>query len=229
MLVYNEKLHYSKVGDEELSLLLIVVATGIPGFLSYAYLSQLGIILFSKNEKDDKVIVLSIFSFLNIGLSFCLFYWITGIEPSKSMVLSSVLKLFIITLIVSAVLTLTIYPYLLKKMKKTIEIYQEKNNIDVASNQTVIDKIINNSEYKFKAVYIFDFENNFIESGYLKRYSGEETAGFQISLVTDTFYNDENPTFNEVLKEFNSSQTPEANELFLDLDKKIKIFIFKHN
>lgn len=212
-----------------MNLLLVVVATGIPGFLSYAYLSQLGIIIFSKNEKDDKVIVLSIFSFLNIGLSFCVFYWLTSIEPSKNMPFSAVIKLFIVTLIISAILTLTLYPYVLKKMKKTIETYQGKNNINIKSNQTVIEKIIDSTEYKFKAVYIFDFDNNFIESGYLKRYSGEETTGFQISLATETFYNDEKPTFNEILNKFNTDPIPEANELLLDVDKKIKIFIFRHN
>lgn len=48
---------------------LAIVGTGIPGFLSYWYLSKLGLLEFDKDRKDEKIIALASLSALNVFLT----------------------------------------------------------------------------------------------------------------------------------------------------------------
>lgn len=209
-----------------MSILTTIVATGIPGFLSYIYLSQLGLLNYSKNDKDEKIIVLSIFSFLNMGISFSLFYGITGINPFEEITSKSVIPLFIFSAFISTVMTLGIYPSVLKWMFKSIENFQKKNNVAQKSSKTAYDLALFSSEYEYSFAYIFDFENKFIESGFVKRLS-EEEGKLQIVLGTETAYTKEPWIFEEVLSMFNDEALKDNSaELIVDIERKIKVFVF---
>lgn len=213
-----------------MNLFFIVAATSIPGFLSYVYLSKLQIIHFSKDEKDDKVITLSILSLLNVGTSFIVFYFITGVTPTKDMSMISLVGLISVSILISSIMTFGIYPIFLKLTAKSISKYQQENNMGRTSSKEVKDLVFNNPKYKFTMIYIFDLENNFIESGYLNRFSNINEGNLKLSLDTDTAYSADNPIdFSEVLKAFNESENLDAKEIYLDFETKVKIFVFHHN
>lgn len=203
-----------------------IVATGIPGFLSYIYLNQLGILNYSKNEKDEKITVLAIFSFLNMGISFYAFYGITGINPTKKLEIISIAPLFFISLLISSIMTFAVYPFVLKKMDISLKKFQEKNKIAKRSSKTLYELTMFKKDHNPPFIYIFDFEDNFIESGYFYRLY-DINDKLQLSLSTNTYHTKEKFSIDEVLEQFNKLEnSPDKADLIIDVDHKIKIFVF---
>lgn len=207
-----------------MNILTAIVATGIPGFFSYVYLSKLGILTYTKDNKDEKVIVLSIFSFLNMGIAYIVYYGINKDFPFKEIKISEIILLFFISLIVSIIMTIVVYPFCINIMNKHIQKYQVKKGIANRSAKTVYELVFFPEDKKYPFVYIFDFENNFIESGLVYRLSGIDEK-LNISITNTTGYVNETVTINEVLGTFEECDNDKA-EMIIDVENKLKLFVF---
>ncbi|QPQ35547.1 hypothetical protein [Lysinibacillus sp. JNUCC-52] len=207
-----------------MNILSTIVATGIPGFLSYIYLNRLGILNYTKDEKDEKIIVLSIFSLINIGVSIVVFYYLTGKKFSKNLDIESYLFLFLIAVVVSFILTLYIYPLVMKMGNKYIDNFQKNNHIANKSTKTVYESVLFRKDKKYPFIFIFDFDNKFIESGFAHRLSGASEK-LNISITNTTGHIKETYTIYEVLEKFENHDNESA-EIIIDVENKLKVFVF---
>lgn len=110
-----------------------------------------------------------------------------------------------------------------------MEKFRIDNNLPLKTQETVFEMLVHRKKYKYTHVFIFDFDENFIESGYLGKFS---TTGdsINISLETNTFHTKEKVTYIELLEKFNDPKMhKERKEIYLDFDKKLKIFFFYAN
>lgn len=82
---------------------------------SYWYLNQLGILYHGKESKDDKILVISALSFLNMFLSLLVFYLLFdvlprgGLDQIKKYWFISIVELFVISASVSYLLIKNLY------------------------------------------------------------------------------------------------------------------------
>ncbi|MBQ0861990.1 hypothetical protein VKPMB4989_12880 [Enterococcus lactis] len=99
--------------------ILSIIGTGIPGFLSYWYLSKQGLLDFNKDRKDEKIIVLSALSALNIFFTLIasiLLYKSFNINLNfENMNISQILIVFILGVLISVLFTTTLYPFVIDK------------------------------------------------------------------------------------------------------------------
>lgn len=214
----------------DVKLLLSFLATGIPGLISYWFLSQISII--KHNSEKDKTLFITALSLINILISYLsleLLTWISKIKllsfikinysnPSRA----DIILIFGLSLFVTWILSRYVYNNIFKYMNKYINSLQIKFDVPLISNFRTLETIILEKKNKNGSIfiYIFDFDNKFIESGYLNRFNEEYK---EISLHDHTNYIHEKFTIHEVLTYFNDNDDA---EIFIDLENKLKYYIF---
>lgn len=210
-----------------MNILSTIIATGIPGFITYVYLSKVGLLKYTKDEKDEKVIVLAIFSVTNMFFTYYVFRIITQVDPLKDITWINLPSLFFIGILVTIIMT-NFYSFILKKLYKFYEKSQRSSKKGIRSKKNIYDKILIKEDDTKPFIYIFDFENKFIESGYfyfLDDIDGKSAFG----LSNNTEYIEEPPIFKEVIKAFNEEKDTDKKDLIVDFDKKIKVVVFHLN
>lgn len=214
--------------------LLLFITSGIPGFVSYLYLSKLQLLYFNeKEEKEDKLIVLSILSLLNILVSTLFFNLIArkSIEDLLNIYSYSwrEILLFIgITILYCFLATKWVYPKLMVRLTKHIEQEVDRNNVTRTSSAPLTLQLFKSSKFDKTYLYIFDFNDKLIDSGYWSEFdTGENDL---LGLGRPTVYGDEqnSPTINEVTVTYNSMEDDEA-RMIIDLKHQVKIFLFYTN
>lgn len=211
-----------------MQIVLAVIATGVPGMFSYWYLSQLGIFRHTEDTKDDKVLVTLALSFLNILMSLFVFSFIymylvgVDLELLMKRFLLTTFELFLISCTVTYLLTRFVYPNIIKSINKAVENHKNENGIDSYSNYELIEEVIKMrpKDKKYIFIYVFDFNNRFIESGYLSMVNVKRG---QLLIAPNTGYEKEIITYGEVLSILNKVTESTSGRLILDYDKQIKI------
>lgn len=207
-----------------LSFFSAAITAGIPGFMSYVYLSKIGILQYNKDEKDEKIIVLTILSFLNIGVTYYVFRLLFKIDPITELTWTKVPILFGIGIIVTIVMTL-IYERVIDFFAKKLKESRLNKNKAIKNNKNIYDHVLRKSEDKNIFVYIFNFKNEFIESGYF--YFLDDLEGkLRLGLSTNTCHTKEAFTISGVLKDFNEEADPDKKEIIIDVDNQLKLFLF---
>lgn len=219
-----------------MDLFLTIIATGIPGFMSYWYLSKIGLVYFDKDKKDEKVVVLGALSLLNMGFSIFLMYLSFDkilnkkIDFFKLSIYSAVI-LFLVACIVSFLLTYFVYPRALKKVNTSIEKKLDKDLVPYTTNKPTIEHLIKNPSFPYNSVYIFknDDKKTFVESGILERLSVTE-GSFKMSISPNTFSTEEDFKYEEVKALFNGEHyTKDRKHIYFDFDRNLIIFIFNED
>lgn len=200
------------------------ITAGIPGFMSYVYLSRIGILNYNKDEKDEKIIVLTILSFLNIGVTYYVFRIISGVDPLKELTWINVPILFFIGILMTVIMT-KFYTLVINLFINNLEKSRLKENKMIKNNKSIYENSLIKAGGKKIFVYIFDFKNEFIESGYFY-YLDTLDGKIKIGLCNNTFYVDKAPTIQEVLKAFNEEEDTEKKEIIIDFDNQKKLFLF---
>lgn len=219
-----------------MNLFLTIIATGIPGFISYWYLSKIGLVYFDKDKKDEKVVALGALSLLNMGLSIFLMYLVADKFFNKKTdflkldIYSSVI-LFLIACIVSFLLTYFVYPKVLEKVNTSIEKKLDKDLVPYTTNKPTIEHLVQNPTFPYNAVYIFknDDRKTFVEGGVLERLSVTE-GSFKMSISPNTFSTEEDFKYKEVRALFNGEHyTKDRKHIYFDFDRNLIIFIFNED
>lgn len=212
------------------NLLLSVLATGIPGIISYWFLNQISII--KHNSEKDKTMFITSLSLINVLISYLSteifnimsklkylsFMKINYSNPSKI----DLILIFLLSLLITWLLSRCVYLHIFKFANIYINNLQRKLNVPVISRFRTLETIINEKRSIDGSIfiYIFDFENNFIESGYLNRFNEEYK---EISLHDDTNYITEKFNIEDVLSYFSESDNA---EIFIDIENRLKYYIF---
>lgn len=210
--------------DCMLSFFSAAITAGIPGFMSYVYLSKIGVLNYTKDEKDEKFIVLMILSFLNMGVTYYVFRLISGVDPIKELTWINALSLFLVGVLVTTIMT-NLYKFVINSFINDLEKSRLKENKMIKNNKSIYESALRKFGDKKVFVYIFDLKNGFIESGYFHHL--DELGGkTRIGLSNNTYYTEEAPTITEVLKAFNEEEDTEKKEIIIDFDNQKKLFLF---
>ncbi|MBC1800792.1 hypothetical protein [Listeria booriae] len=213
-----------------MELFILLITTGIPGMFSYWYLSQLGIVNHNTDSKDDKVLVIAALSLFNMLISVFVYEMIASCLFKRPFLVDGYTRLDIFLLFITAVLTTfllsrCVYPSALKKVQKSILRYQNNENIPIPSNGTGLEELMRDRPKEFTTtfIYIFDFDNKFIESGGLYAINSKR---HEIILHGDSGYTRDPYYFQEVLSDYNKREDHKSRKIFIDYERKIKIFAF---
>jgi len=218
-----------------MELFIALLTVGVPGFFSYWYLNQIGFLSYSDRAKEEKRSIQILLSFINVGVS--LFVWLLvenkgNLESPlqfKTMQMIDVITLLSISIVVIFILTRWIYPMIIKYFMSKMEKFRVKHNLPLKTQETVYEMLVHRKEYAHTQVYVFDFDDQFIESGYLSKFS-DNTDSINLSLALDTFHITQKYELVDILRMFNGEHYPnDAKEIYLDFDRRIKIFFFYHN
>ncbi|EME7185804.1 hypothetical protein OSF85_000551 [Enterococcus faecium] len=212
--------------------ILSIIGTGIPGFLSYWYLSKQGLLDFNKDRKDEKIIVLSALSALNIFFtliaSILLFKSFNINLKFENMNISQILIVFILGVLISVLFTTTLYPFVIDKAIQKIDNKINEKGKPNLINRHILKELLYNNSNKFSAIYLFEHneEKTFIESGYLE-YLGDIEDNLQLMLSGKTFSTTEKIDYEEVLNIFNGEKyKAEDKHIYIDIKQNIIMFIF---
>lgn len=202
-------------------ILLNIIATGIPGFLSYWLLSQFRLVELSEQNKDEKVVLLGSLSVLNIIFSIL----ILKTFNIKLTVFSNIniLKIMAITILVVIILSIIVYPFLIILTKKGIKFVKSFLKMPFDRNSKVFDNIISErpKSKKYSQLYIFDFNNILILEGSLGYVSHKDPI---ISLENEI---DANTTYTQVIDLYNDTENLNR-AVYIDYGNKIKIFVIHY-
>lgn len=218
--------------------IITFLSAGIPGMLTFWLLSTFDIISYSKNDLFEKTSALAFFSFLNMGVGIGLYDFISrkgilwiynrGQFPNITHMgdnIPAYLNLGICTLISTIFLSLLIYPLIYKAFMYAYTFIIKHLKLPTKSTNSVLWEALNKNKEMEATVYIFDFENNFIESGTAARLSDYDEEFF-LSVRDETGYVKERITFTEVLEVYNSEERQKNKpEIVLDLKNKLKFII----
>ena len=212
--------------------ILSIIGTGIPGFLSYWYLSKQGLLDFNKDRKDEKIIVLAALSALNIFFtliaSILLFKSFNINLKFENMNISQILIVFILGVLISVLFTTTLYPFVIDKAIQKIDNKINEKGKPNLINRHILKELLYNNSNKFSAIYLFEHneEKTFIESGYLE-YLGDIEDNLQLMLSGKTFSTTEKIDYEEVLNIFNGEKyKAEDKHIYIDIKQNIIMFIF---
>ena len=215
-----------------MELLIAILTAGIPGFFSYWYLNQIGFLNYSDRAQEEKKTIQIILSIINISVSFFVWFLVESkgnLEAAlqiNTMKIIDVIKLLCISIIITFALTRWIYPMIIKYFMDKMEKFRIKHNMPLKTQETVYEMLVHKKNYKYTQVYIFDFDDKFIESGYLGKFS---TTGdsVNLSIEINTFHTKEKFTYAELLEVFNNADLDnDTKDIYLDFDKNLKIFFF---
>lgn len=218
-----------------MELFIALLTAGIPGFFSYWYLNQIGFLNYSDRAQEEKKTIQIILSIINISVSFFVWFLLENkgnLEAAlqiNTMKIIDVITLLSISIIITFTLTRWIYPLIIKYFMSKMEKFRLKHNLPLKTQETVYEMLVHKKEYSHTLVYVFDFNDEFIESGYLSKFS-DNSDSINLSLALETFHTKEKYEIVDMLALFNGKNySNDAKEIYLDFDRRIKIFFFYHN
>lgn len=214
-----------------MQIILAIITAGIPGVLSYWYLKQIGILNHSVDSKDDKVMVITSLSFFNIITSLLVFAGLAvgwkgySYKQIEQHFILSIFILLIISVLVTMILTVILYPNLIKLGRFLVNKRAKQENAPYRSPYSGIEMLLRHEdkEVNHYFVYIYNLENKFIEAGWYELLNSKNR---ELILVGDTGYKKEHP-FKSVIQEYNHCTNNRVDQkMLIDLQNKIKIICF---
>lgn len=202
------------------SIISSLIISGALGIFNYTLLVNLGSIS-SYADKSDRNIMYIIFSILNYSIFLIIrsfFYSIKSLPRQLDLGFSIVL-----TIVISFILTLY-------GVSNLITFYKHKNNnsrvakkLAEATTKIPIEAAFDCNDIML--VYIFDFDNKFITSGYLQNFSTESGLANQFLLEPQEDMDRKELNENDVLEKMNSAFNSHKTKIFLDSQARLKYYI----
>lgn len=186
-----------------------LITSGAAGYLNYSILLKLRFFNFGPNEQKDKNITITIFSLINYSIYLLINAKITDNKTPISILL---------TLIISIVLSLTIYPLVFYLFDIATQKINSKMGYATISNKDVRDKLFDNGSTQY--IVIFTFDNQLIVDGYLENYSSNHHEYNELLIVPpDTNHK---IVFDDFISTFREDKTA---KILIDFEKSIKIYV----
>lgn len=213
--------------------------------LTFWLLSYFGIINYTKNDTFEKTSSLAFFSVINAGVGLKIYDFISktpnfalyseagfprlqelGIE------IAPYFNIGVCTIFAALCLSVIAYPILMKVFTEAFGWVGKKLRLPKKSSNSVLWEVLNKEPDCNAYVYIFDFDDNFIESGVASRLSDYDEE-FLLSLRGNTGYAREKFTLEEALSVYNEKSDEihrdetkkKEPEIVLDFKNKLKFII----
>lgn len=210
--------------DDNFTLLVTALLTaGSLGFINYFVLKKIGILIFRKSNEQDKRHFLVFFSLLNY-IIYLLIYLFVKKLPTDIGELFDISISVIFTLLITLILSIFVFPLIANKFNKLLNYIRQSNGMSIIEHRSPRDIALIDSNSK--SVFIFDFNNLLISSGYLENYSNDSDY-YEIILVPF----DEKPYLDnfEKVKAYSESNDADKKDIkiLLDFEKKLQYFIIE--
>ncbi|PKE13210.1 hypothetical protein CW685_00345 [Macrococcoides caseolyticum] len=203
-----------------IDLFSLFISAGGLGFLTYNILAKTGKIYVRSNDQKDKYITLIFLSMLNyiVFLTVSLIVDYLNHAESNTKILLSI----VITLFISVILPMSIPIKWFDKFNKMLN--KQRNNMGYANNysETTRERFFNVNQSK--SIFIFDLQNNFIESGSYYNVNESYKDDFEIAIVpfdSETTLNN----YDNLMEYIQNNQNVNAQTL-INFDKQLKIIMF---
>lgn len=192
-----------------------LIALGLPGFFTYVVLVKRNILIYTKDQTDEKVMLIGLLSLTNIAVILLL------LESFNLEVMS--IAGFLLIVFITLLLTFWIYPFVIRNGRRMLEDHLEKTGQKNRSNIPFMDRIHDGKPAVggYIQCVFFDFNHTFVESGYLKYYSYSEN-GF--ILYPD---GQSNLDYAKFKKRFETLDPSEASHM-MDFDKGMIIYFINY-
>lgn len=203
-----------------IDLFSLFISAGGLGFLTYNILAKTGKIYVRSNDQKDKYITLIFLSMLNyiVFLTVSLIVDYLNHAESNTKILLSI----VITLFISVILPMSIPIKWFDKFNKMLN--KQRNNMGYANNysETTRERFFNVNQSK--SIFIFDLQNNFIESGSYYNVNESYKDDFEIAIVpfdSETTLNN----YDNLMEYIQNNQNVNSQTL-INFDKQLKIIMF---
>lgn len=207
-------------------LLTSFVAAGGLGFINFVILEKLEIIRQNKEQKDEKILFVLFFSIVNYALFLLVFSF-----PDEEIAISKFIQQLsfgiLQTLLISIVLSFSLYPLLAKILKATINTFRKRVlRKPKADNLTPKERLFSVTGVS-SFIYIFNFEENKLAEGYLEGWLNDTEAKNQVILTAPA-----SPTghsyeqVQELFSQLDNDPMKDTTRHLIDFDNKIHYFIF---
>lgn len=205
--------------DNALLLITAIISSGGLGFINFYILRKLNRISINSKDKDEKKIILLLFSSINYLIYLVVAFFLKSII-SDEIGLAAVS--FTLTIIITIFLSLFIFPHIIYALSWITNKLRRQDGKNDISSETVHDKFFQNYSNN-KNMYIFNLEGHLIFKG----------TPYQFSLSTDenfeflaTYFYEESVTKDyDELVEYARLKNIDI-DILVNIDKKIKIVIF---
>ncbi|WP_342388118.1 hypothetical protein [Salinicoccus bachuensis] len=202
-----------------MNLFLSIIATGVPGFISYWILSQFRLLDVDKNNKDEKLILLTGLSLINIFVVYLVLVSRDYSFPLESITPKTLIGVALTSMIVVLILSVLIWPLIIKITKDLLNKWKFVLNIPNDSNRTVFDEIMmSRPNETFTQAYIFTFDDKLIiegATGYISHDRPELSIRNKIDITT---------TYEQAIKVYNKTDN-EHREILIDYERQLKIIL----
>jgi len=193
--------------NEEISILTI---SGLLGIINYWLFYQLDLFHFFNNKNtDEKGTLILLLGFMNV-------ITYQFVEKRTDWNTMSVMILSFVTSIIFELIIL----FSIKKLSELIISSYYENKKSYRSFENSLVSFFEEKKDKKLFVYIYDFNDKLIDYGYVSSYSYEENENNIIVVLPDD-YNPQN--------EFKDFKDLDYDKVFIDLDRRIKIYSFYVN
>lgn len=201
----------------EFSFIPLLITSGVIGFLSFALLIKMGKIHTSDNV--EKTLTITFLSFINF-----IIFWIVILLISS--IISNLEIAFLISMIITLIISI-VYPFLIsKKLLIVINNYINNNRTQsgysVQHSQPVRDLAFDNNNQTI--IYIFDFEKNMMNCGYISYINTKNSDPLEILIVP---FNQENTLkdFSEVQNYIESEEVESS--IIVNLELKFQMILIE--
>ncbi|MCR0162529.1 hypothetical protein MKA31_13035 [[Clostridium] innocuum] len=194
-----------------IKLVMALALAGGFGYINYYILQNIGVINISKEDKDDKSFSLILFSVLNV-LLFIMINSIFGKDVDVWILVSG-------TMILTIVLSFTIFKWMMKGLFSIFNKTRKKEELGEISNSSVRTLIFDNNRVLF--VYMYELDSDkLLAYGCMGWQNESKEYDFEMEIIpTDKAKRLE---FNEAME---MAQKNDDVSLYVNVDKKIKIVV----
>lgn len=210
-------------------LITSLITSGGLGFINFFILAKLGKVNIYEANKSDKYLILIFFSIIN----YVLYTIIAAIVKSALFLLNYYFNdklinfeflILPISLIITCALTITFsFKLLPKTFDKIVKVLNDQRKTDGKSgsfSETTNDAFF--SKYENNMMFVYDFDNNLIFSGYGYRWSSstDKTTEFAGIIFNEEFEHEKYDDLLNFIRE-NGYQS----DVLINVDKKIKFVV----
>ncbi|PQF22077.1 hypothetical protein [Enterococcus mundtii] len=203
--------------DLLLEMLNSLITAGGLGFINLFILTRLDKINISKENKEDKIIFLLLFSIINYGLFLIILEYLKKHPFVRNIEIP--ISIILVT-IISVILSFTLFSGILTWINKKINNLRNKENLSSFDSRS-IKKIAFGFETN-KPIFIFTLDNQLIFSGQSGWFSDLDNSDFE--LITYPFNSKSELDNYDKIIEYITCEEVES-EVYINIDKKIKIII----
>lgn len=203
---------------DKISFIPFLITSGVLGFMSYMLLNKMGKIYSSDNV--EKTLSITFLSFVNF-----IVFWILILIFNTFI---NILEVVILFGIIATIIFSIIYPFLIKKdvfikLNEYINNSRTKYGYSIQHSQPVRELVFDNN--KKTIIYIFDFEYNLINCGYVANINTKSSDPLEVSIVP---FNQKNTleTFSEV-QNYIESKEVESN-IFVNLELGFQMILIEN-